>query len=186
MDITTPAEKSKERKQIMKQLADAIAPKLLPSGGTQPKEKDNGYAFYDGNKKMKLNPLIFLLRNDKVADLSEEWYGMRLRINAEVVADAYIGKYWEGYFTFPGEREDFDTYYDARVHLLEKMYKAVEDEIKKISKKNSKSLDIVTDIAFGAIVLFIIDIDPRLDVYESLKKQRKPNPLEIIYVSLRP
>jgi len=190
MDITTPAEKSKERKQIMKQLADAIAPKLL-SDGTQIEKKYNGYAFYTKNNDGKKDEihLANLLRNKKikVAYLSKEWYGMRLDIKAGVVADAYIGKNREGAFIFPGEHVDSGSYSDARFRLLQRMYYALEDEIKKISKENSKTLYIGGKVGYSLVLYIADNIDPRLSetekaarlnkINESLDKQKPHTPL---------
>jgi len=166
MHIATDYELSKERHQLTEQIAEAIAPKLLPDG-TQIKKKYNGYAFYkennDSNKKMKFNPLIFLLRNDdKVADLSEKRFFLRLRINAEVVAHTSIGE------NMREKNVDSGSYSDVRSHLLRGKANTLEGEIKKISKKNPKTLYtrplyISKHIGDRYLVLYIIDvIDPRL------------------------
>jgi len=191
MDITTPAEKSKERKQIMEKLANAIAPKLL-SDGTQIEKKYNGYAFYTKNNDGKKDEihLANLLRNKKikVADLSKEWYGMRLHINTDFVSDTYIGKNREGAFIFIGEHVDSGSYSDARFRLLQRMYYALEDEIKKFSKENSKTLYVGGKVGYS-LVLYIADNidDPSLSetekaarlnkINESLDKQKPHTPL---------
>jgi len=147
MHIATDYELSKERHQLTEQITKAIAP-ILPDG-TQIKKKYNGYAFYkennDSNKKMKFNPLISLLRNDdKVADLSEKRFFLRLRINTEVVDDT--------------SHVDSGSHSDARFRLLN----TLEGEIKKISKK-TRPLYISKHIGDRYLVLYIIDvIDPRL------------------------
>jgi len=165
MHIATDYELSKERHQLTEQIAKEIAPKLLPDG-TQIKKKIrwiyDGYTFYkennDSNKKMRFNPLISLLRNDdKVADLSEKPYFLRLRINAKVVADAYKNR--GGEFIFPGEHVDSGSDSDVRSPLLN----TLEGEIKKISKKNPRTLYISKHIGNRYLVLYMIDvIDPRL------------------------
>ena len=191
MDITTHAEKSKERKQIMEKLANAIAPKLL-SDGTQIEKKYNGYAFYTKNNDGKKDEihLANLLRNKKikVADLSKEWYGMRLHINTDFVSDTYIGKNREGAFIFIGEHVDSGSYSDARFRLLQRMYYALEDEIKKFSKENSKTLYVGGKVGYS-LVLYIADNidDPSLSetekaarlnkINESLDKQKPHTPL---------
>jgi len=166
MDIATPAEKSKEQNPIMEKLVKAIAPLLLPDGGTQPEKKDNGngYAFYKKNnfpgpngKKDEIR-LANLLRKDKVADLSEDWYGMCLYINTDFVVDTYIGENREGEFIFIGEHVTSGNYSDAWSRLLQWKYHTLEDEIKKISKENSKTLYIGANIDDHALVLYIIDI----------------------------
>jgi len=187
MDITTPAEKSKEQNPIMEKLAYEIAPILLPNG-TQIEKEGNGYTFYKKNnfpgpngKKDEIH-LANLLRNKKikVADLSEEWYGMRLHIKAGVVADAYIGKNREGEFIFIGEHVTSGSYYDERFRLLQRMYYALEDAIEKISKENSKTLYIGANIHDPNLVIYMIDIiDPRLSETEQGARLNK------IYKSLR-
>ena len=148
MDITTPAEKSKEQNSIMEKLAYGIAHILLPDG-TQVEKEDNGYAFYKKNNFPGPNGkedeirLANLLRKDKVADLSEDGYGMYLYINAEVVTDAYIGKKREGEFIFIGEHVTSGNYDDERFRFLQRMSHALEDEIEKISEENSKTLYIL-------------------------------------------
>ena len=167
MDITTPAEKIQARHHIMEQVADTIAPKLLP-GGTQIKKKYyNGYAFYT---KILKNKKI------KVADLSEEEYGMCLDIKAGVVAAAYIGENREGEFIFIGEHVDSGRYYDARFRLLQRMYYALEYEIEKFSKENSKTLYVGGKVGYDFLVLYIADdIDPHLSETEKAARLNKIN-----------
>ena len=171
MDITTPAEKSKEQNPIMEKLAYGIAPILLPDG-TKVEKEGNGYAFYKKNKFPGPNGkedeirLANLLRKDKVAYLSEEWYGIYLYINAEFVTDAYIGKYREGEFIFIGEHVTSGSYYDERFHFLRRMFHALEDKIEKISKENSKTLYIGANIGDPDLVLYMIDIDQSLSKTE--------------------
>ena len=182
MDITTPAEKSKEQNPIMEKLVYGIAPILLPEG-TQVEKKGNGYTFYKKNnfpgpngKKDEIH-LANLLRNKKikvadlseikVADPSEDWYGMCLDIKAGVVADAYIGKKREGEYIFIGEHVTSGNYDDERFRFLQRMSHALEDKIEKISKENSKTLYIGADIGNPDLVLYMIDIiDPRLSETE--------------------